>query len=112
MVISLFYLGGISLIKKLIFIFLTVLISYVIYYDITFGTFPKTITQQVTNETDIQYQTIIIKSGDTLLTVVEQLSSSNLPSSDKIITDFQILNHGTKPNNLQVGATYKIPIYR
>lgn len=100
------------MIKRLSILFLVVLISYVVYYDITFGTFPKTITQEVTNETDIPYQTIIIKSGDTLLTVVEQVSSRNLPSSDIIIADFQILNNGIKPNNLQVGVTYKIPIYK
>lgn len=100
------------MIKRLSIYALIVLISYVVYYDIAFGTFPKTITKEVTNETDIQYQTIIIKSGDTLLTVVEQISSGTIPSPDIIITDFQTLNHGITPNNLQVGTTYKIPIYQ
>lgn len=100
------------MIKRISIYLLIVLISYVIYYDISFGTFPTSVTKEVTNETDIIYQTIIIKSGDTLLTVVEQLSSGNIPSSDIIISDFHFLNHGTMPNNLQVGKTYKIPIYK
>lgn len=104
--------GGIPLIKKLLILFLIVLISYVTYYDITFGTFQNTSTKEVSTDSTIIFQTVEIKSGDTLLSLVEQLSHTNIPSVDIIIGDFQKLNNGLKPNNLQVSRTYKIPIYK
>lgn len=104
------------MIKKLSFLTLFTLLSYIIFYDIVFGTFKDVSNHppsEITTEVAISFQNIEIKSGDTLLSVVEQISTSNnIPSSDIIIKDFQTLNHGTQPLHLQIGTTYKIPIYK
>ncbi len=104
--------------KRLSIFLLVIVVVYVIYYDLTKGTLYST-TPLPTNESitktskeNIPYKNIEIKSGDTLLSIVEQLSTTSpMPSSDQIISDFQILNPKVSPTELTIGKSYKIPIY-
>lgn len=104
--------------KRTSIFLLAIIIVYVIYYDLTTGTFhsitsPSTneITAKSSNE-NIPYEVIEIKSGDTLLSVVEQLSTtSSIPSSEQIINNFQTLNPNVSPTELSIGKSYKIPVY-
>jgi len=105
--------------KRISIFLLTTIIGYIIYYDISIGTFrylssssTQEVSSTVSNES-IPYETIQIKSGDTLLSIVEQLSiMKKIPSSKRITEDFQILNPHDIPTKLIIGNSYKIPIYK
>lgn len=103
--------------KRISLFLLVIIVSYIIYYDLTVGTFHNTtipakeVATEVSNE-DIPYKIIEIKSGDTLLSIVEQLTTTTtIPSSEQIVHDFQLLNPETSPTKLIIGKSYKIPIY-
>lgn len=100
--------------KRLTIFLLIILISYIVYYDISYGTFHTTEIQQVSNvPSELYFQEIEITSGDTLLTLVELNSDSiHIPPSKVIIDDFQSLNPFVEPNKLQIGKVYKIPVYK
>ncbi|MFJ7746192.1 hypothetical protein [Peribacillus sp. NPDC097295] len=97
-------------------------ILFIIYFDLTTGTLP---TSQLTSnpvqpsltvdkpvDPTLSYKEILIKPGDTLLSIMENdKEASNQPIED-IISDFQSLNEGLQPENMQIGKTYKIPIYK
>lgn len=103
--------------KKLIGALFTVLVLYVIYHDITLGTLPEKKEENAavpvsTTNVDIPSIEKIVKPGDTVLSIVEKNSKQSLPVSiSKIIVDFQKLNEGKKPEEIQIGKTYKFPIY-
>lgn len=104
--------------KRTSIFLLAVIVVYVIYFDLSVGTFHNSnslstneVIKEASNE-GISYETIEIKSGDTLLSVVEQLSTATpTPSSDQIIADFQSLNPNIAPTELVIGKSYKIPVY-
>lgn len=97
-------------------------ILFIIYFDLTTGTLP---TSQLTStpvqpslpvdkpvDPSMAYKEILIEPGDTLLSIMENdKEASNQPIED-IISDFQSLNEGLQPENMQIGKTYKIPIYK
>jgi hypothetical protein len=59
------------------------------------------------------YQTVTVKPGDTLLSIMERQQNGPLPVPiDKAITDFEALNPGEKAQTLQIGKKYKIPVYQ
>jgi hypothetical protein len=105
--------------KKLVSMLVLVFIIYIVYHDVTKGTLP-TYTQkqpdiQTTSSesnTDINYKIIEVKAGDTILSIVEKDRNGPLPVSiEKLIKDFEILNPGVKAEALQIGKTYKFPVY-
>ncbi|MBT2665488.1 LysM peptidoglycan-binding domain-containing protein [Bacillus sp. ISL-4] len=94
---------------------------FIIYFDLTTGTLPASHPPASTGEPAVPasqsasapsaaYKEITMKPGDTLLSIVEK-GGSNQPI-ETIIADFQSLNEGLKPENMQIGKTYKIPIYK
>ncbi|WP_075982317.1 hypothetical protein [Bacillus massilinigeriensis] len=105
--------------KRLILLFVTALVIYIIYYDLTNGTLPA-VTEQKTEakeksidleEGKIAFFTYEVKRGETVLSIVEkQLESSPPVSINQVIEDFIDLN-GIKPENIQTGKTYKFPNY-
>jgi hypothetical protein len=111
---------GCPILKKLIGALITVLVLYVIYHDITLGTLPKdnkeNIAVQVSTsnvETEIPYFEKVVNPGDTVLSIVEKKSKHPLSVSiSKVIADFEKLNGETKPEEIQIGNTYKFPIYK
>ncbi|EEM94462.1 hypothetical protein bthur0013_42600 [Bacillus thuringiensis IBL 200] len=116
-----------------IFLFVLVL-GYVFYYDIKIGTLPmlssykKTTAAQTIKkenadnqqnkenktekETDVSYKTIEVKTGETVLSITEQINKKKIPSIEKVIDDFKLLNKSTSATKIQIGKSYKFPLYQ
>ncbi|MGV3286303.1 hypothetical protein ACE2AI_02660 [Bacillus wiedmannii] len=116
-----------------IFLFVLVL-GYIFYYDINIGTLPmlssykktnaaQTIKQESTDtkqkkenkaekETDVTYKTIEVKTGETVLSITEQINKKKIPSIEKVIDDFKQLNKSTSATKIQIGKSYKFPLYQ
>jgi hypothetical protein len=113
--------------KRLCIFLLIMIVSYSIYYDLKAGTLPKaheaaiqaTVNQpqeslpdETVEEINIEYITVKIKSGDTILSLMEEVLDGPLPVSiDQLIEDFETLNEGHSPQDIQVGRSYKLPVY-
>lgn len=114
--------------KRLGIFFLVMIVSYSIYYDLKAGTLPKveeTAAQVIATDTEetpveetdeeefeIEHMEVKIKSGDTVLSLMEQMLDGPLPVSiDQLIEDFETLNEGQSPQDIQVGKVYKLPKY-
>ena len=101
--------------KKLIALLFILLIGYSVFFDVTKGTLPSTESIPVTTSPDDKalpsYKEIKIKSGDTLLTIMEREEGKLVKPINTIMLDFQELNDGVSPHELQIGKTYKFPIY-
>ena len=99
--------------KKIIALLLIGLIIYSVYFDLTIGTLPAASVPTTAEEAspELPYNEIEVKPGDTLLSIIER-EEGNLPKPiDKIILDFQKLNDGQSPHEMQIGKTYKFPDY-
>ncbi|PEM97165.1 hypothetical protein [Bacillus toyonensis] len=112
-----------------IFLFVLVL-GYIFYYDINIGTLPmlssykkttaaQTIKKEETTtkqskkeETDVTYKAIEVKTGETVLSITEQINKKKIPSIEKVIDDFKQLNKSTSATKIQIGKTYKFPLYQ
>lgn len=103
--------------KKIIAFLLTATIGYSIYHDITNGTLEVYSTNNTLLEDNAEIETspfiaIAVQPGDTVLSVVEQLQQAPLSASiSQVTNDFMQLNKGTRPEDIQVGKTYKFPVY-
>lgn len=92
------------------------LILYVIAYDLKIGTLPQ--AQPVNAEIQInekskgKYKTYQAVPGDTLISVVEKLNPDGGFTITQMIKDFKSLNPGVNPENIQLGKTYKFPLYK
>lgn len=105
--------------KKLLSIFMFCLIIYTVYHDVTKGTLPtftekRTVNVRLTKTAlSISYEVIKVKAGDTLLSIAEREQGGPLPVSiETLVNDFKALNPGVKASSLQIGKTYKIPVYQ
>lgn len=103
--------------KRLFAILVTVLIIYVIYYDIKIGTLPvakvETIAAKQVNVTTIPYFEKKVSAGETVLTIVEGNLNGPLPVSiTEMIADFKQLNNGLLPEQLISDKTYRFPDYK
>ncbi|WP_409251376.1 hypothetical protein V1502_14660 [Bacillus sp. SCS-153A] len=112
--------------KRMYIFLLIMIVSYSIYYDLKAGTLPKieeTAAPVIATETEepppaveedyeIEHTTVKIKSGDTILSLMEETLDGPLPVSiDQLIEDFESLNDGQSPHDIQVGKVYKLPVY-
>ena len=103
--------------KKIIFFLLTATIGYSIYHDINHGTLEVHSTNNTLLSEDAELETspfiaLAVQPGDTVLSVVEQLQQAPLSTSiSQVTNDFMMLNKGTRPEDIQVGKTYKFPVY-
>ncbi|PLR93850.1 hypothetical protein [Bacillus sp. T33-2] len=103
--------------KKLAVVLLSILILYAVYHDLTKGTIPESETVRVEAKTSdnraIPYFEQKVKAGDTVLSILEKHTDEDLPVSvKKAVADFQLLNHGLMPEEIQYGKSYKFPDYR
>ncbi|MEH7124546.1 hypothetical protein V7122_19940 [Bacillus sp. JJ1532] len=105
--------------KRLALFLLSVLVIYVIYFDLTKGTLPiptvdePVIEAMAENETLLPYFEKKVSSGDTVLSLVEKNINAPLSVSiSKVISDFKILNNGLSPEKIKSGYIYKFPDYR
>jgi len=100
--------------KKVFGTLAIIIVIYAIYFDITTGTLPGAEKKESVQETalSLQFVELEVKPGDTLLSLIEsQGGYPNDVSMEEMIKDFSILNEGIKPNDMQFGETYKIPVY-
>jgi hypothetical protein len=108
--------------KRLLAFVAIFFIMFIIYYDITTGTLPQIVpthskepslpVNQSNIKSELSYIEITMKPGDTLLSIIEREEGSLNQPIEAIITDFQELNEGLKPEQMQIGKTYKIPKYQ
>lgn len=108
--------------KKIAAFLAIAVIAYSIYYDLTIGTLSS--HQAVTAVSEINvisnneqtdnmpYDTKTTKPGDTLISIAEELNQGPLPVSiEQLTDDFEILNKGVEPHEIQINKEYKFPIY-
>ncbi|MGF2617099.1 hypothetical protein FZC84_04520 [Rossellomorea vietnamensis] len=113
--------------KRLGIFLVVMIVSYSIYYDLKAGTLPSAAEpavpaamiepvqeqeETVSDEIEIEYVEVKVKSGDTILSLMDQSLDGPLPVSiDQLIEDFQFLNEGESPQDIQAGEVYKLPLY-
>lgn len=103
--------------KRFVLAILSVLIVYVIYYDFTKGTLPTESIERnsvpVATTTNIPFFEVEVKPGETVLTIVEKKLDKPIPVSiTRVISDFEQLNDGEKPEEIRIGYQYRFPDYR
>lgn len=111
--------------KRLGGVLLLLVLGYIFYYDITIGTLPllhtysksKTTSAEVSkndqkeNISGAKYKIIEVKTGDTVLSITEEINKKKIPSIEKVVTDFKGLNQNESPAKMQIGKKYKFPLY-
>ena len=109
--------------KRFIIFLLFIIVSYSIYYDLKAGTLPKAAevaaalpvqeaVEPPVQENGLEYFAVKVKSGDTVLSLMQEKLNGPLPVSiDRLIEDFQLLNDGESPQDIQIGKIYKLPAY-
>ncbi|KAA9026322.1 serpin family protein [Niallia endozanthoxylica] len=111
------------MLKRLVGVVITLIILYVVYYDLSQGTLPASMTKETAvskTTTDSQSTKSIerpyfekkIKAGDTVLSILEEhLNHSISVPITEVVTDFEELNDGISPQEIQQGKVYKFPNY-
>ncbi|RAK22407.1 hypothetical protein B0I26_102402 [Anoxybacillus vitaminiphilus] len=106
--------------KKLTGLLVLCFVIYIVYHDVTNGTLPAATTATTSHvqavkaedKEALNYKMMKVKAGDTLLSIIEKERSGPLPVSiEQLIKDFESLNPGVKAESLQIGKTYKFPVY-
>lgn len=120
--------------KRLGVLLFVLVLGYIFYYDIKIGTLPmlssykkttaaETLKKENTDtkqnkeketekETDTAYKAIEVKTGDTVLSITEAINKKKIPSIEKVIDDFKQLNKNASATKIQVGKSYKFPLYQ
>ncbi|MCY9196392.1 LysM peptidoglycan-binding domain-containing protein [Bacillus atrophaeus] len=98
--------------KRLIFLFSSIFVIFIIFYDVKIGTIPFQdlpvyAVSTKTSEQEAAYKTVTVKKGDTVMSIV-----GNAGSPDEIVRDFEALNPNVKASSIQAGTAYKFPVYR
>ncbi|MBD8003578.1 hypothetical protein [Bacillus norwichensis] len=108
--------------KKVAVIITVAVLMYSIYYDLKIGTLhidqAATASSEMNGSTQsapvhiMPYEEKKAKSGDTVISIAESIYHGSLPVPiDQLIQDFQKLNNGVKPNEIQTNKEYKFPVY-
>ncbi|MED4800836.1 LysM peptidoglycan-binding domain-containing protein [Bacillus atrophaeus] len=98
--------------KRLIFLFSSIFVIFIIFYDVKIGTIPFQdlpvyAVSAKASEQKAAYKTVTVKKGDTVMSIV-----GNAGSPDEIVRDFEALNPNVKASSIQAGTAYKFPVYR
>lgn len=100
---------------KKVFLFLVLIaICAIAYHDVTKGTiYTASVKKTIKQTNELPYREVTVQRGDTLLSIVEREMNGKLPVSiDRLIDDFQTLNPHVNAQSLQIGKTYRIPLYK
>ena len=105
--------------KKIAFLFGSLLLAYIIFFDLKVGTIPTkhitTVAKASKSEKSAsslpKYEKIQVKNGDTVLGIIEELNPDFNQPISQITKDFSALNNGLSPAKIQGGKSYKFPIY-
>jgi hypothetical protein len=116
--------------KRLVIFISIIILLYSVYYDLSTGTLEmitpkqsitaasKTVVevdsdQEMEEDTQIPHTVMKVKPGDTVLSMVEDLTDGTLPVTiEQVISDFETLNENRSPHEIQIGQRYKIPLYK
>jgi hypothetical protein len=110
--------------KRLGVLMIIIFVIYVVQYDIKYGTLPhdkaipvstkpEKASSEKSSKPDILYLTVKVKAGDTVLSIVEQLAQNYVPVPiQQVVKDFKTLNKGISPEDIQIGRSYKFPLYK
>lgn len=106
--------------KNLLFLLVSFLIIYSIYFDLSVGTLPHADTAKVeavakpkASTPSIHYFEVKVEPGDTLITIVEHQIKKSLPVSiTRLIHDFETLNPDQSAEKIQIGKSYRFPDYK
>lgn len=105
--------------KNFIFFIILLMVLAGAWNDLTRGSLPKK-DQSVIHEkehspvtnTSIPSQTVKMKSGDTVLSILEEIHDGKLPVDiAQAVNDFSRLNEGIAPEKVQIGQSYQFPVY-
>ncbi|BAB05121.1 hypothetical protein P4637_19785 [Halalkalibacterium halodurans] len=105
--------------KRLGFFTLLLIIFSSMYYDLTIGTLPPLVNSPSTVEAaenntlpDAPYEVVVVEPGYTVLSIVEHLHTEPIRATiQEIVYDFSQLNDGLAPEDIQIGESYRFPIY-
>jgi len=104
--------------KRTLLFFTVCFTLFIIYYDVSVGTLPTSTTAVPASpdsvpaaEVSLPFTETTISPGDTLLSIVENKQGRIPVSIEQVVTDFEKLN-GIKPESMQIGKRYKIPLYK
>ncbi|MCM3705163.1 MULTISPECIES: hypothetical protein [Cytobacillus] len=104
--------------KKIAGVLLSVLVVYVIFYDLNHGTLPSGQNPPIEASTIPSAETATgffekkANPGETVLSIIELNLDGPIPVGiDQVVSDFSELNNGMKPEEIKSGETYKFPKY-
>lgn len=98
--------------KKMLAFLIIGLIGYAVFWDLSSGTLQKLDSKQsIPVHESITFETMIVKKGDTVLSVLEKLNGELPVSIEEALDDFKKLNPGTDPMMIHIDETYKFPLY-
>jgi hypothetical protein len=104
--------------KKMAGVLLSILVIYVIYFDLNRGTLPAGQSQSMeastipSAESDAVFFEKKVNPGETVLSIIELNLDGPIPVSiDQVVSDFSELNNGLRPEEIKSGKTYKFPKY-
>ncbi|RQW20012.1 hypothetical protein EH196_07655 [Bacillus sp. C1-1] len=107
--------------KRLLYIAIGIIVILGIQNDLTGSTLSAqlptdekaSMNSEQENPPPLPFQEVIIESGQTVLSIVEHLHDGQVNHSiEDILADFSLLNDGTNPNSIQIGKTYRFPLYQ
>lgn len=109
-------------VRNMFLFFMTLLLLYSIYKDLTIGTSPfnednlyvvkPRLSQEIEKNDSFSFIEVLIQPGDTVLSIAEELNSQ-LSTLDvtKVMNDFKLINPGIDPYDLQDNTSYFFPLY-
>ncbi|OZU89955.1 hypothetical protein CIL03_02095 [Virgibacillus indicus] len=105
-----YFIKRISLYIFLILLFLSIYKDIMSGYNIPDNNSPKI---QQTVKIDFEIVHIKVKSGETVLSIVEKINNNDIEilNVNQIISDFRLANPETDPFQLQTGHYYYFPLY-
>lgn len=110
--------------KRFLALIAAAVILYSIYYDMSTGTLPtasepisesreKVPEKKAKPKPALPYYEKKVTTGDTVLSIIEEQLDNPIPLPiSKVVSDFEKLNNGTEPNEIQPGKIYKFPNYQ
>ena len=104
-------------IKRMSFYVIILLLLISLYKDLTIGTplfkeNKSSLTPQTNQELKFSITKVSVQSGDTVLSITEQLNHQLITLDiTKIIMDFKTINPEIDPYNLQTNTDYYFPLY-
>ncbi|WP_338750130.1 hypothetical protein [Bacillus sp. FJAT-52991] len=105
--------------KNFIFFVILLIVLAGTWNDLTRGSLPQKDPSVIhekesspATNTSIPSQTVKIKGGDTVLSILEEIHNGKLPVDiSQAVNDFSQLNKGITPEQVQIGQSYQFPIY-